>query len=167
KRKPKKSTETRKIMQIIVESNAFNDGETLPIDYTCDGKDISPPLSWKNLPKETQSVALLCDDPDAPMGTWIHWILFNISPSITTLTEAVDEATISGAIRGNNSWNRTGFGGACPPTGEHRYIFRIYALDTKLSLTEGATKTEILNNIKGHVLGMGNLTGRYSRKKRN
>ncbi|MCK4501195.1 YbhB/YbcL family Raf kinase inhibitor-like protein, partial [Candidatus Babeliales bacterium] len=138
----------------------------LPINYTCDGKDISPPLSWQNLPAKTKSITLICDDPDAPMGTWIHWVLFNIPLSVDNLAEALDETTIPGAVRGNNSWNRTGFGGACPPNGTHRYFFRVYALDTKLSLSQGAIKKDVSKAMKGHVLNEGELMGSYSRKKK-
>ncbi|MFC1854805.1 YbhB/YbcL family Raf kinase inhibitor-like protein [Candidatus Dependentiae bacterium] len=154
----------RKVVKINVSSSAFSDGDTLPINYTCEGKDISPPISWSNLPPNTKSVALVCDDPDAPMGTWVHWVLFNIPVNVTSLEEGVDETTISGVVRGNNSWNRVGYGGACPPSGKHRYIFRVYAFDTTLSIKEGSTKIELADAMKGHVLGEGELMSKYARR---
>jgi len=144
---------------IIIRSPAFREGSAIPSKYTCDGEDISPPLSIENIPSDTVSLALVVDDSDAPMGTWDHWVLFNISPETTKIGEGGKPQ----GPDGNTSWNKTGYGGPCPPDGEHRYFFKIYALDTKLGLGDGATKEEVLEAMKGHVLSESELMGVYKR----
>lgn len=146
--------------QLEVTSSAFAQGEAIPQKYTCDGEDVSPPLAWTGAPESVASYALIMDDPDAPAGTWVHWVLFDISPQTTQLAEDVP-ATVG--VQGNSSWNRTGYGGPCPPSGEHRYFFKLYALDTTLGLEAGATKEEVLQAMSDHVVAQGELMGTYSR----
>ena len=152
-------------MAIEVTSTAFSEGEMIPARFTCDGQDISPPLAWSGVPDTAQSLALICDDPDAPVGTWDHWVLFNLPADAAGLPEAVPaEPTLaSGAVNGKNSWGRLGYGGPCPPGGTHRYFFYLYALDTRLSLESGATKAQLRQAMEGHILAEGQLMGRYQR----
>jgi Raf kinase inhibitor-like YbhB/YbcL family protein len=152
-------------MAIKLISAAFSEGAMIPTRYTCDGEDVSPPLSWTDLPPETGSFALICEDPDAPVGTWDHWVLFNIPASATGLPEAVPAtATLDdGSVHGNNSWGRLGYGGPCPPGGTHRYIFSLFALDIKLDLKSGATKSGLLKAMEGHILARTRLMGKYRR----
>ncbi|MFO7688023.1 MAG: YbhB/YbcL family Raf kinase inhibitor-like protein [Desulfobacterales bacterium] len=152
-------------MAIQLISQAFSEGTMIPTRYTCDGEDVSPPLSWTDLPPETGSFALICEDPDAPVGTWDHWVLFNIPASATGLPEAVPAtATLDdGSVHGNNSWGRLGYGGPCPPGGTHRYIFSLFALDIKLDLKSGATKSGLLKAMEGHILAQTRLMGKYRR----
>ncbi len=152
-------------MAIKLISAAFSEGAMIPTRYTCDGEDVSPPLSWTELPPETGSFALICEDPDAPVGTWDHWVLFNIPASATGLPEAVPAtATLDdGSVHGNNSWGRLGYGGPCPPGGTHRYIFSLFALDIKLDLKSGATKSGLLKAMEGHILARTRLMGKYRR----
>jgi Raf kinase inhibitor-like YbhB/YbcL family protein len=147
-------------MNLQVTSSAFQHGAMIPRTYTCDGSDISPPLSWRGVPAGAKSIALIMDDPDAPRGIWVHWVLFNIPPGTTGLGEGMD----GGAQQGSNSWRRTGYGGPCPPGGTHRYYFKVYALDILLTLETGVTKAQLLKAMDGHVLAEGQLMGRYSRK---
>ena len=148
-------------MDLAITSPAFAHGEPIPVEYTCDGDDISPPLQWTEPPANTQSFALIMDDPDAPMGTWVHWILFNIPANTRELPTAA--APPAGSISGNNSSRRTGYGGPCPPGGTHRYFFKLYALDTTLGLAAGATKDDVLAAMEGHVLTQAELMGTYAR----
>ena len=154
-------------MNIEVKSTAFQDGAMMPKLYTCDGKDISPPLSWTGVPAEAKSIALIMDDPDAPVGTWIHWVLFNIPPDTKSLVENIPRALSlpNGGVHGANSWGKkkVGYGGPCPPSGTHRYYFKVYALDTKLNLGSGATVDQIQKAMKGHVMAEGQLMGKYKR----
>jgi Raf kinase inhibitor-like YbhB/YbcL family protein len=152
-------------MAIQLTSEAFSDGTMIPKRFTCDGEDFSPPLSWSGLPTETASLALICDDPDAPVGTWDHWVLFNIPASATGLPENVPaKATLDdGSVHGNNSWGRLGYGGPCPPGGTHRYFFKLYALDIALNLKTGATKSQLVKAMEGHILDQGQLMGKYKR----
>ncbi len=153
-------------MNIEVKSTAFPDGAMIPKLYTCDGKDVSPPLSWSGVPAETKSLALIMDDPDAPRGTWVHWVLFNIPPNTNSLEENVPRTQTlpDGAKHGNNSWPKLGYGGPCPPGGTHRYYFKVYALDTLLPLNAGTTKAQLVRAMEGHILAEGQLMGRYTRK---
>jgi Raf kinase inhibitor-like YbhB/YbcL family protein len=149
-------------------SSAFKHGETIPKKYTADGADLSPPLRWEGAAKETKSFALICDDPDAPRGTWTHWVLYNLPADIDTLEEGVaqEETLPSGARQGKNSWpNRNiGYRGPDPPGGKlHRYFFKIYALDSVLDQAPGASKEQLENAMKGHVLAHGELMGTYGR----
>jgi Raf kinase inhibitor-like YbhB/YbcL family protein len=150
-------------------SPAFAHGGTIPRTYTCDGRDISPPLQWRNVPKSARSLVLIVDDPDAPdprapRMTWVHWVLFDIPPTATGLPEAVaSDALPPGTREGLNDWKRTGYGGPCPPIGRHRYFFKLYALDTVLGL-ERPTKAQVEAAMRGHVLAEAVLVGTYQRK---
>ena len=143
-------------------SPAFQNNSSIPKVYTCDGRDFSPELNWEGAPKEAKSFALIVDDPDAPMGTWDHWILFNIPANINKLPE--DLKTLpSGSKGGLNSWGRTDYGGPCPPDREHRYFFKLFALDSKLDLAEGSSKHDLIDAMKGHILAETELIGLYNR----
>jgi len=152
-------------MDIIIKSPAFVPGGKIPGKYTCDGMDISPPLTWTSGPEGTKTFALICDDPDAPMGTWVHWVLFNLPADITEFRENVppERELESGAKQGMNDFRKIGYGGPCPPGGVHRYFFKLYALDKKIDLEAGATKEELLKAMEGHILAEGQLMGRYER----
>ncbi len=150
-------------MDFVLISPAFDHGKPTPRKYSCKGEDISPPLEWKNPPAGTRSFVLIMDDPDAPMGTWDHWVLYNIPANVTALPEGVpaDAALPDGSRNGKNSWHKLGYGGPCPPSGTHRYFFRLYALDTTLKLPSGAGKKEVLRAMKGHVLATAELMGTF------
>ena len=153
-------------MSFQISSNAFPNGETIPKKFTCDGPDVSPQLSWKNAPPSAQSFALVMDDPDAPVGTWVHWVLYNLPANTKELPEGVEkqEKLASGAAQGRNDFRKIGYGGPCPPPGKpHRYFLKLYALDGKLNLSAGATKADLERAMKGHVLGEAELMGRYGR----
>ena len=152
-------------MAITITSTVFTEGGMIPRDYTCDGKDISPPLAWAGAPEGTKSLAIICDDPDAPVGTWVHWVLYNLPAIVNELPQGVksDKVLDNGAKHGINDFRKLGYGGPCPPGGTHRYYFKIYALDTELTQEPGLTKAELLKAIKGHILAEGQLMGRYKR----
>ena len=152
-------------MPFELTSTAFTPGEPIPRKYTCDGEDISPPLRWSDPPQNTRSFALIADDPDAPMGTWVHWVLYNLPAETRTLPEAVppDADLPDGSRHGKNGWPRLGYGGPCPPSGTHRYFFKLYALDTVLELAAGASKKQLLRAMEGHILGQAELMGLYTR----
>jgi hypothetical protein len=153
-------------MVIHLTSSAFAEGQSIPIVYTCDGEDQSPPLAWSNLPTNTESLVLICDDPDAPMGTWVHWLVYNIPPDIKGLSAGIPNAEILhiGAQQGKNDFRRIGYGGPCPPRGNrHRYHFKLYALDSKLDLQGGVTKSVLEDAMNGHILAEGRLMGTYQR----
>ncbi len=152
-------------MEIKVTSPVFGDGELIPATYTADGRNISPPLEWSGVPEGTKSIALINDDPDAPMGTWVHWVVYNMPPDVTSLEENVlpSETLPNGAVHGTTDFGRIGYGGPAPPSGTHRYFFKIYALDTKLDLPTGATKGQVEEAMNGHVLAEGRLMGKYKR----
>ena len=156
-------------MALQLTSTAFKAGGMIPRRYTCDDADVSPALAWTGLPPGTRSLALICDDPDAPdpaapRRTWVHWVIFNIPPSTTGLPEAVFPHDLpDGTRQGCNDWNRIGYGGPCPPIGTHRYFFKLYALDTTLNLSTGVTKAEVLQAMDGHILEEARLVGRYHR----
>jgi Raf kinase inhibitor-like YbhB/YbcL family protein len=154
-----------KTMELKITSSAFKDGGMIPIQYTGDGADISPPLQWDAAPEGTKSIALICDDPDAPMGTWVHWVLFNLPAATTSLAEKVppDKTLASGARQGTNDFRKIGYGGPMPPSGTHRYFFKIYALDTQLDLPAGANKQGLVKAMQGHILAQGQLVGKYKR----
>jgi Raf kinase inhibitor-like YbhB/YbcL family protein len=149
-------------MTIEVSSPAFENGSAIPSRFTCDGLDISPELAWQELPEGTESLALIMDDPDAPGGTWVHWVVFNMPADLTGLPEDVGRSP-GGGVDGNNSWKRGGYGGPCPPQGTHRYFFKLYALDAALELQPGVTKGQVMREMEGHVLAEGQLMGTYSR----
>ncbi|MBA7700362.1 hypothetical protein ES703_109073 [subsurface metagenome] len=152
-------------MDIKIKSPAFVPGGKIPGKYTCDGMDISPPLAWTSGPGGTKTFALICDDPDAPMGTWVHWVLFNLPADIIELRENVlpERELKGGAKQGMNDFRKIGYGGPCPPGGTHRYYFKLYALDTEINLETGATKSELLKAMEGHILAEGQLMGKYER----
>ena len=153
-------------MALSITSTAFEDGKRIPKKYTCESDDISPALAWSDVPPEAKSLAIIMDDPDAPMGVFTHWVLFNVPSDLSSLDEAqaTTERLGNGAIHGINDFGRTGYGGPCPPPGPtHRYFFTIYALDTSLSLKPRSTKQQVLAAIKGHVLAEARLVGTYSR----
>ncbi len=154
-------------MPFTIRSAAFEARGRIAQVHTCGGRNISPPLSWDNVPEGAKSFALICDDPDAPMGTWVHWVLYGIPASVRFLPEAVPlrEQLSDGSRQGKNDFGKTGYGGPCPPRGRpHRYFFRLYALDDVLSLAPGLTKKALLKAIDGHVLAEAHLYGTYGRK---
>jgi Raf kinase inhibitor-like YbhB/YbcL family protein len=152
-------------MAVTITSAAFTEGGMIPKEYTCDGRDISPPLAWTGVPEGTKSIAIICDDPDAPMGTWVHWVLFNLPAAADGLPQDIpgDKVLENGARHGINGFRRFGYGGPCPPGGTHRYYFKLYALDTVLTQEAGITKEELLKSMEGHILAEGQLMGRYAR----
>jgi Raf kinase inhibitor-like YbhB/YbcL family protein len=153
-------------MALELRSSAFSDGGWIPSKYTCDGKDTSPPLSWTGIPAGGKSLALTCDDPDAPRGLWVHWVVVDLPPSATGLPEGVPATPeISGGGRqGKNDFGKIGYGGPCPPSGTHRYVFTLYALDSTLGLPAGATRQDLLAAMRNRALGEATLTGTYSRR---
>ena len=161
--KPEEKTAARAFK---LASPAFRDGGEIPRKYTCEGLDISPPLSWSGHPPETRSFALIVEDPDAPGGVFTHWIAYNIPADVSELEEGLEKAEKlpSGIMQGVNDFGEIGYGGPCPPPGKpHRYVFKLYALDAVLDLEPGASKDEVLKAISGHVLAKATLTGLYSR----
>ncbi len=146
---------------MTLSSSAFKYNETIPSKYTCDGADVSPPLSITDVPAEAKSLVLIVDDPDAPAGRWIHWTAWNIPPE----TSEIDEDDLpEGAVEGNTGFGASGYGGPCPPDREHRYFFKIYALDNVLNLPEDASIDMLENALEHHILAEGELMGRYERK---
>lgn len=168
-RGPKVSVEGERAskMEISVNSSAFKEGEIIPSKYTCDGANVSPPLSWSGIPDGTKSIALICDDPDAPMGTWVHWVIYNLPRDADGLPEAVprSETLPNSAKQGTNSGGKIGYDGPCPPSGTHRYYFKVYALDISPNLPPGISKGRLQEETKGHILAEGQLMGRYSRSR--
>lgn len=153
-------------MSFHVSTTAFSAGEMIPKKFTCDGADPSPPLSWNDAPSSTQAFALIADDPDAPVGTWVHWVLYNLSANTKELPEGVEkqEQLAGGALQGRNDFRKIGYNGPCPPPGKpHRYFFKLYALDAKLELKAGASKAELDGAMEGHIVGQAELIGRYGR----
>jgi hypothetical protein len=154
-------------MAFEVTSSAFKNGSSIPSKYTCDGSDVSPQLSWSGAPAGTKSFALISDDPDAPVGTWVHWVMWNIPAGATSLKEGLEKsaALADGTKQGISDFKRPGYGGPCPPSGTHRYLFKLYALDTTLDLVENTNKAKLEAAMKGHMLGQATLMGTYSRAK--
>lgn len=148
-----------KTSTLSVISTVFSHKGHIPPEYTCDGKDINPPLEINQIPEGTKSLALIMEDPDAPRGTFDHWIVWNISPN-----EAISEQSTVG-VSGINDFGKIGYGGPCPPSGVHRYFFKIFALDTKLDLVEGSDKTALLDAMSDHILAEGQIMGLYQKKK--
>jgi Raf kinase inhibitor-like YbhB/YbcL family protein len=148
-----------------IKSSSFNHEGMIPAKYTCDGQNISPPLSWSGAPEKAKSFALICDDPDAPAGIWVHWIFFDMPASVNSLPEKVaKQEEIEGLGKnGKNTSGRWGYDGPCPPGGTHRYYFKLYALDTVLNLKAGLTKEELLSAMKGHILAEAQVMGKYKR----
>lgn len=147
-------------MAIQVTSTAFSEAGTIPKKHTCDGQDVSPQLSWSGVPEGTKSLALIMDDPDAPIGTFVHWVLYDIPADVKELPEGVQGV----GVQGVNDFRRSGYNGPCPPRGPaHRYYFKIYALDTTLGLKAGARKADVEKAMQGHILAWGQLMGKYGR----
>ena len=144
-------------------SRAFTEGQTIPRQYTCNGINISPPLEWTGLPKSAKTIAIIADDPDAPAGTWVHWVIFNLPADTLGMVENVPatEDVAGGGLQGKNDFQKIGYGGPCPPSGTHRYFFKIYAVDGELPLKAGATKSEVEKASEGHIVGQAQLMGTY------
>ncbi|BCR04207.1 hypothetical protein DESUT3_12760 [Desulfuromonas versatilis] len=151
-----------------IDSGVFEQGGIIPAKYTCDGANVSPPLDWSGLPGGAASLALICDDPDAPVGTWVHWVAYNIPVDRPGFGEHIpgERQLADGCLQGHNDFKRIGYGGPCPPSGTHRYFFKLYALDCRLALAAGATKEQLLAAMKGHILGEAELMGTYRRSSR-
>lgn len=158
-------------MALTIMSPAFRHEGEIPSKYTCDGEDLSPPLSWSELPPETRSLVLIVDDPDAPdpaapRMTWVHWVLYNIPPSAAGLPEGIPSGQLPrGTLEGKNDWGRTGYGGPCPPKGRHRYFFKLYALDGLLPDLRQPTKAQLEQAMKKHILAQATLIGTYQRRR--
>ncbi len=152
---------------IQLESSAFAADGLIPSKYTCDGINISPPLSWRESPEETQSFVLICDDPDAPMGTFVHWVLYNLPAATRQLPENLpsDPTLKNLGVQGKNDFGKLGYGGPCPPGGTHRYFFKLYALSRQLDLAPGATKGQVERAMKGQILATTEMIGRYTRQR--
>jgi len=152
-------------MSMQLTSSAFSAGQAIPVKYSCKGNNISPALAWSNAPANTKSFALIVDDPDAPSGIWVHWVAFNIPATVTSLPEAVPTGAqlANGGLQGKNSSSHMGYDGPCPPSGLHRYFFKLYALDAVLNLSSDANKSQLLQAMQGHVLAQGELMGTFSK----
>ncbi len=159
------ATEQQK-SEIKLTSTAFKEGEAIPRGYTCDGANVSPPLEWTGMPKSAKTIAIIADDPDAPSGTFVHWVLYNLPAEGLGLIENTPPAETlkGGGAQGKNDFEKIGYGGPCPPSGTHRYFFKLYALDSELPLKPGATKAEVEKAMEGHTIGQAQLMGTYNRK---
>lgn len=158
--------EKQDMEKISISIDGFNEGDMIPDKFTCEGKDVSPPISWTGIPGGTKSIALITDDPDAPGGTFVHWVLYNLPANILKLPESIpqDKTLADGSMQGMTDFGRPGYGGPCPPPGKpHRYYFKVYALDRKLDLQPLASKSQVENAMKGHILAQGELMGKYQR----
>jgi Raf kinase inhibitor-like YbhB/YbcL family protein len=151
--------------EIKLTSVAFQEGQPIPRQYTCAGVNISPPLEWSGVPKTARTIAIIVDDPDAPAGTWVHWVLYNVPADNIGFVENVpaSETLKSGGFQGKNDFEKIGYGGPCPPSGTHRYFFKLYAIDAELPLKAGATKAELEQAMQGHIVTQGKLMGTFSR----
>ena len=156
-------------MSLTITSSSFLHNGIIPARHTCEGSDISPALTWTNIPDGTKSLVLIVDDPDAPdpaapKMTWVHWVLYNLPPNINGLPEGVKAGNLpSGTLQGINDWSRTGYGGPCPPVGSHRYFHKLYALNTILPDVKNSTKAILEKTMQGHVIAQAELIGRYQR----
>ncbi len=166
---PQTTPEGRTTVSLNLTSTAFAPNGSIPAPYTCEGDDTSPPLSWAGAPSGTKSVALIVDDPDAPdpakpQRVYVHWVVYNIPPTATSLPENASKKGLpAGAVQGKNDWGKTQYGGPCPPVGRHRYFFKLYALDTQLTGLSSPTKADLLKAIEGHVIANGELIGTYQK----
>jgi Raf kinase inhibitor-like YbhB/YbcL family protein len=162
---PEEKKEAEK-MTIKITSPAFEQGGMIPSKYTADGQNMSPPLRWENVPEATTTIALISDDPDAPIGTWVHWVMWNIPQDKKELPANVptNPRLPDGSIQGITDFRKPGYGGPAPPSGTHRYFFKIYALDTKLDLPDSSTKADLVKAMQGHILAEGELMGKYKRR---
>lgn len=149
-----------------IKSRSFLEGGMIPARYTCDGENVSPPLEWSGAPAEVKSFALVSDDPDAPAGTWVHWVVYNMPADAAKLDEDIKPSSEfqNGMRQGSNDFQRIGYGGPCPPSGTHRYFFKLYAVDRMLDLKPGATKNQVLQAMQGHILAQAQLVGKYRRR---
>jgi Raf kinase inhibitor-like YbhB/YbcL family protein len=158
-------------MTLSIQSKSFKHNEMIPVRYTCDGQDISPPFEWSGIPVGAKSLALIVDDPDAPdpaapKMTWVHWVLYNIPIEVQGLEENIPAASLPAGIKeGINDWGRTGYGGPCPPIGKHRYFFKLYALDTVFADFQQPTKAQVEKAFEGHILAKAELVGTYQRSR--
>jgi Raf kinase inhibitor-like YbhB/YbcL family protein len=152
-------------MGFTLTSTAFKEGQPIPRQHTCDGVNVSPALEWSGAPAAAKTFALICDDPDAPSGTWVHWVLYNLPADRIGLVENVPatEKVPGDGLQGTNDFEKIGYGGPCPPSGTHHYFFKLYALDAELPLKAGATKAEVLKAMEGHIVGQTQLMGTYKR----
>lgn len=148
-------------MSLTLESPAFRNNGPIPAQYTCTGQDVSPLLRWHDAPAGTKSFVLIVDDPDAPNGTWVHWLVFNIPATVSQLDEASELP--QGALSGKNSWGKAGYGGPCPPSGTHRYFFKLFALDALLTVNSSVTKDDIINAMEDHILAKTELIGLFEK----
>lgn len=148
---------------LSISSPAFADGDNLPEKYSCNGEDISPPIVISDAPVGTQSFVLIMDDPDAPNGTWLHWVLYNVPANVTTISEQASTKPVweDGTMQGRNDWSDAKYGGACPPDGTHRYFFKIYALDKVLDLKKKASLNKVRKAMKGHILAEAKMMAKY------
>jgi len=153
--------------ELKITSTAFKEGEAIPRGYTCDGANVSPPLEWAGVPKSAKTIAIIADDPDAPAGTWVHWVFYNLPADGLGLVENTPqtETLNGGGVQGKNDFDKIGYGGPCPPSGTHRYFFKFYALDGELTLKPGATKDEVEKAMAGHIVGQAQLMGTYRRSR--
>jgi len=155
-----KAVEGETEMSVQLTSSAVKEGQNIPRKYTCDDQNISPPVAWSGIPEKAKSLVVIMDDPDAPAGTWVHWVLFNLKPDLPGL----NEGDTGGGNEGKNGFNRVGYGGPCPPRGStHRYFIKLYVLDRMLDLKEGVTKAQVEEQMRGHILAQGQLMARYGR----
>jgi len=144
-----------------IESPSFKSGASIPSKFTCQGDDVNPLLTIQDVPDQAQSLVLIMDDPDAPAGIWVHWLLWNISPHTSEISE---NSVPNKAVQGKNSWGKSTYGGPCPPTGTHRYFFKCYALDTTLSISSSANKDQLENAMQGHVVAAAELMATYKKR---
>jgi Raf kinase inhibitor-like YbhB/YbcL family protein len=161
------STTKGTVMKIQLTTTAFTQGQPIPSRNTCQGEDVSPDLQWSGVPSDAKSLVLICDDPDAPAGTWVHWVMYDLTPSMTGVPEDLPKSPSldNGAKQGVNDFKHIGYGGPCPPSGNpHRYFFKLYALDIRPPLKPGLTKSELLKIMEGHIIAQGELMGTFQRK---
>lgn len=162
-------TQVAASVEIKVSSPAFEAMAAIPKVYSCEGDDLSPALAWNGIPDGTKSIALIMDDPDAPVGTWVHWVVYNLPAGTTGLPEGASKAKSEtsslpeGALHGQNSWKRADYGGPCPPSGKHRYFFHLYALDAVLDMPQGPSRKDLDKAMEGHIIGQGELVGTYQK----
>ena len=154
-------------MAFKLTSPEFGEGQPIPRKFTCDGLDISPSLSWEDVPAGAKSLALILNDPDAPAGDWVHWVVYNLPAAALHLAEAIppEKCLMDGTLQGRNSWHQVRYGGPCPPSGTHHYYFKLFALDCKLKMEAGAERRELLNAMQRHILAETQLMGIYSRNR--
>jgi len=162
---PQPAIQKENKMEFKLTSTSFKEGQPIPRQHTCDGVNISPALEWGGAPRAAKTFAIICDDPDAPSGTWVHWVLYNLPADRIGLVENVPatEKVPGDGLQGKNDFQKIGYGGPCPPSGTHHYFFKLYALDGELSLKAGATKAELLKAMEGHTLAQTQLMGTYRR----